>query len=170
MVKGNAGATKMSWPVDLAVGALYVDVLVCEDFRHLVDGEVGQVMYGMLFVRVLRRGRPSLCDGECFGRRAHDVDPRRWSLIVAVESSLSSSALISFVRVVVIVVSLFPPDYRRLFIAVGAHVRSKVCACVVWCAESVKPLYVIQYISLRVFFYFNELLGFFYYNSRVFLL
>ena len=41
LVKGNAGATKMSWPVDLAVGALYVDVLVCEDFRHLVDGEVG---------------------------------------------------------------------------------------------------------------------------------
>ena len=42
----------------------------------------------------------------------------------------------------------------------GAHVRAKVrvCACVVWRAEGVKPLYMIEYLSLRIFFYFNELL------------
>ena len=40
-IKGNAGATEVGWPVDLAVGALYIDALVCEDFCHLVDGEVG---------------------------------------------------------------------------------------------------------------------------------
>ena len=155
---GDVGA-QSERPVRLAVGAQAFYVREGEEEGEAFDGEVGQVAHGMLFVWVLRRGRPSLCNGECFGWRAHDVDSRRWFLIVAVESSLPSSALVSFVGVVVIVFLFLSPNYRRLLIAMGTHVWPKVCACVVWRAEGVKPLYMIEYISLRIFFHFNELLG-----------